>query len=143
MSRLPVDEAAESSPDQTVLSAASSLPPSMQYDDRTLRAELVKLGFNPGPIQDSTRTLYLKKLRTLKKKPTVVKNDQGKSKLFHSLTPIFIQIRSLLLSFLSSYFTDIFGDNCIIYRLCLSYFCHGLTVLQTIPKNIFAKYHIA
>ncbi|XP_053614965.1 ankyrin repeat and LEM domain-containing protein 1-like [Plodia interpunctella] len=76
---LPLDEAADtSSPDQTIISVASSLPPSVQYDNNTLKEELVKLGFKPGPIQDSTRTLYLKKLQALKKSPIVVKN-QGKT----------------------------------------------------------------
>ncbi|KAJ0174002.1 hypothetical protein K1T71_010148 [Dendrolimus kikuchii] len=74
---LPVDEAADT-PDQTILSIASSLPTSVQYDNKTLRAELIKLGFTPGPIQDSTKTLYLKKLHALKKTP-VLANVQGKS----------------------------------------------------------------
>ncbi|PZC83102.1 hypothetical protein B5X24_HaOG208575 [Helicoverpa armigera] len=67
---LPVCEGAEYiSPDQTILSVASSLPASVQYDDNTLRAELLRLGYTPGPIQDTTRNLYLKKLQALKKKP--------------------------------------------------------------------------
>ncbi|CAG4947722.1 unnamed protein product [Colias eurytheme] len=78
---LPVDEAADqNSPDQTILSIASSLPPSMEYDTNTLRAELTKLGFKPGPILDNTKTLYLKKLQALRKNPIVAKsNEQGKS----------------------------------------------------------------
>ncbi|XP_072943052.1 uncharacterized protein [Epargyreus clarus] len=73
---LPVDDTADTnSPDQTILSVASSLPTSMEYDNDTLRAELMKRGFRPGPIQDSTRTLYLKKLKALKKDPIVVKAD--------------------------------------------------------------------
>ncbi|XP_038211578.1 ankyrin repeat and LEM domain-containing protein 1-like [Zerene cesonia] len=78
---LPVDEAADqNSADQTILSVASSLPPSMEYDTNTLRAELTKLGFKPGPILDNTKTLYLKKLQALKKNPIVAKsNEQGKS----------------------------------------------------------------
>ncbi|XP_060805763.1 ankyrin repeat and LEM domain-containing protein 1 [Amyelois transitella] len=76
---LPLDEAADAtSPDQTIVSVASSLPPSVQYDSNTLKEELLKLGFKPGPIQDSTRTLYLKKLQALKKNPMVVKK-QGKT----------------------------------------------------------------
>lgn len=55
--------------DQTIVSVASSLPTSVDYDDRTLRAELIRLGFTPGPIQSSTRKLYLKKLQALKKEP--------------------------------------------------------------------------
>ncbi|KAJ8717377.1 hypothetical protein PYW08_005776 [Mythimna loreyi] len=67
---LSVDEDAELfTPDQTIVSVASSLPASVQYDDNTLRAELLRLGFNPGPIQDTTRNLYLKKLQALKKRP--------------------------------------------------------------------------
>lgn len=76
---LPVDEASDGSPDQTVLSIASSLPTSVKYDDNTLRAELLKLGFSPGPIQDSTRTLYLKKLQALKKDaPVLEKHEKGR-----------------------------------------------------------------
>lgn len=68
--RLPVDDDAELfTPDQTIVSVASSLPASVQYDDNTLRAELLRLGFTPGPIQDTTRNLYLKKLQALKKRP--------------------------------------------------------------------------
>ena len=68
--RLPVDEDTELfTPDQTIVSVASSLPASVQYDDNTLRAELLRLGFTPGPIQDTTRNLYLKKLQALKKGP--------------------------------------------------------------------------
>ncbi|KAI8419906.1 hypothetical protein MSG28_008529 [Choristoneura fumiferana] len=75
---LPVDEAAEASPDQTIVSVASSLPTSVVYDSTTLRSELVKLGFKPGPIHNGTKTLYLKKLQTLKKQPIVV-NKKGKA----------------------------------------------------------------
>ncbi|XP_026495416.2 ankyrin repeat and LEM domain-containing protein 1-like [Vanessa tameamea] len=71
---LPVEETAET-PDQTTLSVASSLPSSMEYDNNTLRAELVRLGFNPGPIQENTKMLYLKKLQALKKNPIVVQRD--------------------------------------------------------------------
>ncbi|XP_063367094.1 ankyrin repeat and LEM domain-containing protein 1-like [Cydia amplana] len=75
---LPVDEAADTTADQTIVSVASSLPASVVYDSNTLRAELVKLGFKPGPIQDGTKTLYLKKLQALKKQP-IVFNKQGKT----------------------------------------------------------------
>ncbi|CAG9795581.1 unnamed protein product [Diatraea saccharalis] len=76
---LPIEEGADfSSPDQTILSVASSLPTSVQYDNNNLRSELIKLGFRPGPIQDSTRTLYLKKLQALKKNPIVI-SSQGKT----------------------------------------------------------------
>ncbi|KPJ03255.1 Ankyrin repeat and LEM domain-containing protein 1 [Papilio xuthus] len=68
---LPVDEADMTTPDQTILSVASSLPSTMDYDVITLRSELMKLGFTPGPIHESTKTLYLKKLQTLKKTPTI------------------------------------------------------------------------
>ncbi|XP_075981383.1 uncharacterized protein LOC142980009 [Anticarsia gemmatalis] len=65
---LPVDDGTQAiTADQTIVSVASSLPASVQYDDNTLRAELVRLGYNPGPIQDTTRNLYLKKLQALKK----------------------------------------------------------------------------
>lgn len=53
----------------TMVSVASSLPASVKYDDSTLRKELVRLGFTPGPIQDTTRNLYLKKLQALKNGP--------------------------------------------------------------------------
>ncbi|XP_068620657.1 ankyrin repeat and LEM domain-containing protein 1-like [Battus philenor] len=76
---LPVDDDATSTPDQTILSAASSLPSSMDYDVNTLRSELVRLGFNPGPIQENTKTLYLKKLHNLRKCPTVPVNKDGKT----------------------------------------------------------------
>ncbi|CAH0401401.1 unnamed protein product [Chilo suppressalis] len=77
---LPIEEGADlSSPDQTIVSVASSLPTSMQYDDNTLRSELIKLGFRPGPIQQTTRTLYLKKLQALKRNPIVI-SSQGKRK---------------------------------------------------------------
>ncbi|CAG5029727.1 unnamed protein product [Parnassius apollo] len=75
---LPIDESDMSTPDQTILSVASSLPSSMDYDVNTLRTELIRLGFNPGPIHENTRTLYLKKLQTLKKSPIVI-NKQGKT----------------------------------------------------------------
>ncbi|CAH4029121.1 unnamed protein product [Pieris brassicae] len=77
---LPIEEGNQTSPDQTILSVASSLPPSMDYDTDTLRAELTKLGFKPGPILENTKTLYLKKLHALKKNPIISKrNEQGKS----------------------------------------------------------------
>ncbi|XP_049876839.1 ankyrin repeat and LEM domain-containing protein 1-like [Pectinophora gossypiella] len=75
---LPVEDPADNSPDSTVLSVASSLPASVDYDNNTLRAELLRRGFRPGPIQDSTRTLYLKKLHALKKNP-IVASGQGKT----------------------------------------------------------------
>ncbi|XP_045452485.1 ankyrin repeat and LEM domain-containing protein 1-like [Melitaea cinxia] len=71
---LPVEETADS-PDQTILSVASSLPTSMEYDNNTLRAELVRLGFKPGPIQENTKTLYLKKLQALKKNPIIAQHE--------------------------------------------------------------------
>ncbi|CAH2089719.1 unnamed protein product [Euphydryas editha] len=71
---LPVEETADS-PDQTILSVASSLPSSMEYDNNTLRAELIRLGFNPGPIQENTKTLYLKKLHTLKNNPIIAQHE--------------------------------------------------------------------
>ncbi|CAB3255854.1 unnamed protein product [Arctia plantaginis] len=41
---------------------------SVKFSDSTLREELRRLGFNAGPIVDSTRSLYVKKLATLKRK---------------------------------------------------------------------------
>lgn len=74
---LPVEDGAELSvPDQTIVSVASSLPASVQYDDNTLRAELIRLGYRPGPIQDTTRNLYLKKLQELKKETKAANLDQ-------------------------------------------------------------------
>ncbi|KAJ2948326.1 hypothetical protein O0L34_g7565 [Tuta absoluta] len=75
---LPVEEPSDSSPDSTIISVASSLPPSVDFDNHTLRAELIKRGFRPGPIQDSTRTLYLKKLHALRKNP-IIASCQGKT----------------------------------------------------------------
>lgn len=73
----------DESPDHTIVSVASSLPPSVEYDNNTLRAELMKLGFNAGPIQNSTKTLYLKKLQALKKNPILATNsNRGKSMFF-------------------------------------------------------------
>lgn len=80
--RLPVDDGMESiSPDHTIVSVASSLPASVQYDDNTLRAELVRLGFTPGPIQSTTRSLYLKKLQALKKESRYENVDKLTDKL--------------------------------------------------------------
>lgn len=74
---LPIEDVAElSAPDQTIVSVASSLPASVQYDDNTLRAELIRLGYRPGPIQDTTRNLYLKKLQELKKETKAANLDQ-------------------------------------------------------------------
>lgn len=39
-----------------------------KYNDNTLREELRRFGYNPGPIVDSTRSFYIKKLETLKGK---------------------------------------------------------------------------
>ncbi|CAB3251197.1 unnamed protein product [Arctia plantaginis] len=79
---LPVDDGMESvSPDLTIISVASSLPASVQYDDNTLRAELVRLGFTPGPIQSTTRSLYLKKLQALKKESRYENVDKLSDKL--------------------------------------------------------------
>ncbi|KAL4708448.1 hypothetical protein ACJJTC_001164 [Scirpophaga incertulas] len=75
---LPLEDTGDAHLDHTIVSVASSLPASVQYDNNTLRAELIKLGFTPGPIQESNKTLYLKKLQTLKKNPIVV-NDRGKT----------------------------------------------------------------
>lgn len=77
LNRLPAEG---ESPDHTIVSMASSLPPSVEYDNNTLRTELLKLGFNAGPIQNSTRTLYLKKLQTLKKNPILATNSSNKGK---------------------------------------------------------------
>ncbi|XP_023939254.2 ankyrin repeat and LEM domain-containing protein 1 [Bicyclus anynana] len=71
---LPVDEATDAV-DQTIISMASSLPSSMEYDVNTLRLELIRLGFTPGPIQEHNKTLYLKKLKNLKKNPIVVQRN--------------------------------------------------------------------
>ncbi|CAH0723485.1 unnamed protein product, partial [Brenthis ino] len=71
---LPLEES--ESPDETILSLASSLPPTMEYDAQSLRAELIELGCNPGPISDSTKHLYLKKLQNLKKQPVVVQSNK-------------------------------------------------------------------
>ncbi|XP_034835070.1 ankyrin repeat and LEM domain-containing protein 1-like [Maniola hyperantus] len=75
---LPVDEATEATTaDQTIISMASSLPSSMEYDINSLRLELMRLGFTPGPIREHNKTLYLKKLKSLKKNPNVMqKHDK-------------------------------------------------------------------
>lgn len=79
---LPLDEACDGSPEQTVVSVASSLPTALQYSDRALRAELTRLGYSPGPIQDSTRTLYLRKLRQLQRNPAAVSANGNKKTAF-------------------------------------------------------------
>lgn len=74
------DEASAASElEKTILSVASSLPTSVEYDNQTLRKELIKRGFKPGPIDHSTRTLYLKKLHSLRKNPILICNSQGKT----------------------------------------------------------------
>lgn len=66
----------------TKLSSGSSLPESIEYDVELLRKELTGLGFSPGPITDTTKRVYLRKLQQLKREPPAVqnnaKNDRGK-----------------------------------------------------------------
>lgn len=66
----------------TKLSCGSSLPESIEYDTDLLRKELIAVGYSPGPITQSTKRVYLLKLRQLKKNPVVVQekptNDRGK-----------------------------------------------------------------
>ncbi|CAG9563830.1 unnamed protein product [Danaus chrysippus] len=71
---LPVDEGSDA--DQTVHSIASSLPFSVSYDNEALRSELIRLGVTPGPIQNTTRTLYLKKLHALKANPIIAEHQE-------------------------------------------------------------------
>ncbi|XP_066249378.1 ankyrin repeat and LEM domain-containing protein 1-like [Euwallacea similis] len=61
------------------VSCLSSLPPSFEYDDNNLRRELRQLGYNPGPITDTTKSLYLKKLHQLKKHPEIAKTYSTKA----------------------------------------------------------------
>lgn len=58
----------------TKLSSGSSLPDSIEYDVDLLRKELTSLGFSPGPITDTTKRVYLKKLQQLKREPLVIPN---------------------------------------------------------------------
>ncbi|GBP17499.1 Ankyrin repeat and LEM domain-containing protein 1 [Eumeta japonica] len=78
---LPIEEteSKSSNPENTILTVASSLPASMEYDNNRLRAELIQLGFNPGPIDNKTRTLYLKKLHSLKKEISYKKCTKQKN----------------------------------------------------------------
>ncbi|XP_032519970.2 ankyrin repeat and LEM domain-containing protein 1-like [Danaus plexippus] len=71
---LPVDEGSDA--DQTIHSIASSLPFSVSYDNDALRSELIRLGVTPGPIQNTTRTLYLKKLQALKTNPVIAEHQE-------------------------------------------------------------------
>jgi len=49
-----------------------SIPPSLDYDTDTLRRELKKNGYIPGPIVPTTKRLYLRKLFRIQKKPVEV-----------------------------------------------------------------------
>lgn len=61
----------------------------MEYDNNTLRAELVRLGFKPGPIQENTKTLYLKKLHALKNNPIIAQHE-NKSKYIELLLSFYV-----------------------------------------------------
>jgi len=49
-----------------------SIPPSLDYDTDTLRRELKRNGYIPGPIVPTTKRLYLRKLFRIQKKPDEV-----------------------------------------------------------------------
>ncbi|KAL3285873.1 hypothetical protein HHI36_000393 [Cryptolaemus montrouzieri] len=53
----------------TLSSKLSSLPASTDYDTDTLRKELTTHGYNPGPITFTTKRIYLRKLKQIKKQP--------------------------------------------------------------------------
>lgn len=48
-------------------SKLSSLPTNFDYDSHTLRMELIQYGYPVGPVTDTTKRVYLKKLYKLKK----------------------------------------------------------------------------
>ncbi|KAF2882128.1 hypothetical protein ILUMI_24050 [Ignelater luminosus] len=52
---------------QSHSSKLSSLPATFDYDTDTLRNELTQCGYHPGPITKTTKRVYLKKLRHLKR----------------------------------------------------------------------------
>ncbi|CAH0551473.1 unnamed protein product [Brassicogethes aeneus] len=66
-------------------SKMSSLPETIDYDTDTLRKELTLHGYQPGPITSTTKRVYLKKLRQLKKKPTVFVQEVPSNKKVYSV----------------------------------------------------------
>ncbi|EFA06702.1 ankyrin repeat and LEM domain-containing protein 1 [Tribolium castaneum] len=67
---------------KSFVSSRDSLPETIDfedYDPETIRRELTSLGYNPGPITVSTRRVYLKKLKQLKKVQPVVKTVEKKA----------------------------------------------------------------
>lgn len=59
----------------TKRSYGSSLPETIEYDTDSLRKELIAVGYSPGPITETTKRIYLKKLQQLKREPLVVQNN--------------------------------------------------------------------
>ncbi|XP_041785482.1 uncharacterized protein LOC121600691 [Anopheles merus] len=67
---------ARRNPSLTSLSTAVTLPP-LDYDTDALRAELTTFGEPPGPITNSTKKLYLRKLVKLRRHPERLENGNG------------------------------------------------------------------
>ncbi|XP_044744644.1 ankyrin repeat and LEM domain-containing protein 1-like [Coccinella septempunctata] len=53
----------------SICSKLSSLPATADYDTDTLRKELTTHGYNPGPITFTTKRVYLRKLKQIRKHP--------------------------------------------------------------------------
>lgn len=64
----------------TKFSSGSSLPDSVEYDAELLRKELIALGYSPGPITNTTKRVYLLKLRQLKKEPLIIPKTPTKDR---------------------------------------------------------------
>lgn len=60
-------------------SKLSSYPATVDYDTDTLRKELTTHGYNPGPITFTTKRVYLRKLKQIKKHPlSQITNPQSR-----------------------------------------------------------------
>lgn len=66
-SLVPEPEADVMSDISSAVSDVSSVPSAISYASDTLRTELTSFGYKPGPINKTTKRLYLKKLWRLKK----------------------------------------------------------------------------
>lgn len=77
----------------SISSKLSSLPETIDYDTDTLRKELTVHGYNPGPITVTTKRVYLKKLRQLKKQPLIISQETVKKKgnFFDTMTLFFLR----------------------------------------------------
>ncbi|XP_050296832.1 ankyrin repeat and LEM domain-containing protein 1-like [Anthonomus grandis grandis] len=80
---------AKSVKSSNVSSNLSSLPPTFEYDNKTLRLELTALGYEVGPITETTKRLYLRKLYQFKKSPAaaqkIVNNGNKEARRVYSV----------------------------------------------------------